>query len=214
MPISISYGIVAHPDRKEWATNLASQVNGLISLDEDNLGCGRNHLRTWQLAYDQDVTASHVCVLEDDAEPVENFLEVASLAVQRAPAGVVSWYLGTGRPPGFQLRTPRRLAQLDRIDGSWLGAGLVYHAVALCIRRTLVPRILDWCEQFPDEAPDGRLSRWCRGPGRQLVLYSVPSIVDHRDGPSLAGGSPGGGDRVAWRFGDRIKPWNDRWLPL
>ena len=96
-----SIGIVAHQSRTTQAKNLAKQVKAdFISIDTGLLGCDDNHTTVqnhlWALKDEWSV------ILEDDAQPVQDFPDQLTQALTVAPTPIVSLYLGRRRPPHFQ----------------------------------------------------------------------------------------------------------------
>ncbi|MCH9816731.1 MAG: hypothetical protein K0U64_09855 [Actinomycetia bacterium] len=175
-----------------------------LSVDDGNLGCSGNHLAAWRalvgLAGSED---AYLVVLEDDAVPVDGFREQLDSALSVAPAPVVSLYLGAGyiNDP----RTKVALGKADAIGAHWIVTqGRVLHAVALAVRRELVPSMLGAVGR--GAAVDGDLSRWARGNGH-AVAYSNGSLVDHCDEPSLVCRYQRA-ERRAWKVGGN-DPWND-----
>jgi hypothetical protein len=193
----ISCAVVAHEERLTAATELAHTLGAVISLDDGSKGADANHLEAWrltQLPDDEECVWS--AVFEDDAQPVPDFLAQAESALAVAPEPVVSFYLGTGRPPRWQERIPGALATADRSKACWLTATHAKHAVALAIHTDLRE---DWC-----------VTR------RHRVAYCNPSLVDHADWPTLIqhrDEKPRDIPRRAWRTGTRDR-WNSKTVAL
>lgn len=203
----ISIAVVAHEARIVAATELATQLGATITVDDGALRAEGNHLRAWELTSIR--PAEWALTIEDDALPVPGFLEQAERALAIAPAPIVSLYLGRSRPPGiWQRRIAEALDEADRIDAHWIDAPHLLHAVAVAMRTDLRDDWLDWAptSQLPI---DERLSQWARLRGHR-VAYSVPSLVNHLDGPTLIqhrDRKPRTEPRVAWRTGTR-EVWN------
>jgi hypothetical protein len=117
-------------------------------------------------------------VLEDDALPVPGFRAQLDAALKVTPAPIVSLYLGTDGRDYWQARI--RYALDTHPDACWLmTSGVLLHAVAVAIRAELLPIHLD-----PGLPPDTAISNWAKRCGH-TVTYTLPSLVDHTDGPSV-----------------------------
>lgn len=196
----ISFAVVGHEARIVAATDLAHTVGAIISLDDGSLGADRNHLRAWEETATLDAAWSGV--LEDDAQPVAGFVEQAEQALAVAPEPVVSFYLGRGRPPRWQERIDRANRVADRTNSCWITAPHAIHAVGIAIRTELRDDWLDFAHHNPLPI-DERLSAWCVA-REHRVAYTWPSLLDHRDGPTLVehrDARPRDIPRVAWRTG-------------
>ncbi|WP_306365453.1 hypothetical protein [Nocardia sp. CC227C] len=199
--------VVGHPARIVQATDLARSIGGVLALD-DGRGPEANHLAAWHATAHR--PASWSCVLEDDALPVTGFTEQAEIALAAAPTPVVSFYLGKGMPPRWQHRIHGALQLADRETAHWITTSHVLHAVAVAIRTELVADWLDWAPDSKLPA-DERLSAWCKTRGHR-VAYTVPSLVEHADGPTVMrhrDQQPRTVPRIAWRTGTR-ETWNSK----
>src|SRR5690606_13646641 len=102
--------VVAHHARRQQAEALAESLEAQLLMDEEGRGAWWNHRRALRWAADQD---ERVVIMEDDALPVPFFRERAAAVLARWPEELVSFYLGTGRPPQYQARIQRLLADCD-----------------------------------------------------------------------------------------------------
>src|SRR5438128_11783006 len=117
------------------APELAKSVGGLLSLDDGSYGVKGNHLRAWQ--FTAATPAPWAAVIEDDAEPVPDFLAHAEAALAAAPAPVVSFYPGRTPPEHRQPRISKALQFADRDKAHSIRADTVMHGVALATRDEL-----------------------------------------------------------------------------
>lgn len=200
----VTIGIVAHVDRFKQASDLREQVHAqYVAYDSGALGCTANHLRVWgHLAHAE---TPWVLVLEDDALPVNGFHAQLAMVLAVAPSPVVSFYLGTGNPIHWQRPIERALFKRQIERSHWLTCKHLLHAVAVAIRTDLVPSMVASVRH--DSAPiDEAISRWA-GKQRLTVSYTVPSLCDHADTPSVIDKHPDGHARTkprkAWRIGTR-----------
>ncbi|WP_280365921.1 hypothetical protein [Nocardia wallacei] len=215
MPEGVAFGVVAHTARRPAAELLAAQLGAYLSVDDGTLGAVGNHRHVWEVLVD--APARWVCVVEDDAVPVTDFGDQLAAALAAAPSPVVSLYLGRSRPPGWTQRQVRSAVDAaDSVGACWVMADRMLHAVGVCLRANLVRDMLTHTRHVRKLVPvDQRFDRWLRL--RKLrVAYSVPSLVDHRDGPTLIehpDGQPRTEPRTAWRTGGRAA-WTSLTVPV
>lgn len=211
-PAMVSYAVVAHEARLLEATELAHSIGAVVALDDGSKGAEANHLEAWRLT--DGIESQWAAVLEDDAEPVDGFLEQAEKALAAAPEPVVSFYLGTGRPLFWAKRIIAPVATAGHKNAHWLTATHAKHAVAIAMHTDLREDWLDFAHA--NTLPiDERLSDWCIT-RRHKVAYSLPSLVDHADGPTLIAhrdGKPRDVPRKALCTGTR-EQWNSRAIAL
>lgn len=210
--MKVAIGIVAHVARHDEAALLARLVKAkFLSVDDGSAGCETNHRMVW--SHLSELDAEWSVVVEDDAVPVDGFLDQLPQALAVAPSPVVSLYLGQQRPPREQPLIANAIAEAETCDASWITSTQCLHAVALAVRTPLVPEMLT---KLPAGRPsDQGIGAWAQSAGH-LVSYSHPSICDHQDGPSLVE-HPDGEERlpgrVAWTVG-RKDLWTSRSVSL
>lgn len=199
--------VVADERRERMASALYITVDAdFMSIDNGKLGCRGNHLQAWQWHLEH--PGEWALTLEDDAMPVEGFYEQARDALAAAPTPIVSFYLGRGYIN--DTYTAAALHNAEAFGAHWLVGPGPRHAVALAVRGDLVePMVAEMSRSRL--AVDEAMGTWVRRNGHE-VAYSVPSLVDHRDTPSLVTRyrrTP----RVAWKVGAR-EQWNNSVLGL
>lgn len=204
-------GVVAHTSRAAAAKTLAQQVNAeFISVDTGLLGCDDNHEAVQHHLANLPSTWS--VILEDDAQPVEDFTDQLTAALPLAPAPIVSLYLGRKRPPHFQRRIEHALAAAKEQDASWIVSTHLLHAVGYCIKTELLPSLLSHDSVLP---VDQHIGDWARRFGH-LVGYTVGSLVEHQDAPTIVDHpdkAPRRPGRKAWQVGGRTF-WTSTTVPL
>lgn len=207
-------GIVAHIDRLYEAEALADTVNAdYINVDDGTLGCNANHKRVWKHLH-LHATGEWLIVLEDDAVPVNDFLDQAHAALAQAPTPVVSFYLGRHHIPTLDVERDKQQAILkaEAADASWITSPHLHHAVAVAVRTTYAESMLQHLNGLPDFFPiDEAIGHWARNNGID-ISYTWPSLVDHADMPTLFRHHdklPRPPGRVAYRTGTR-STWTDR----
>lgn len=185
--------VVAHHAREAQAVALADRLDARLVMDRTDQGALWGHTEALRWASEQ---SERVVVMEDDALPVPGFLELAEAWLARFDEELVSFYLGTGRPPQWQKPIQRALAYADFTGLDHITLPQLIHGV---------------CYSVPDVA--ALLSRLRKGPadfaigaawGRP-VIYPCASLVDHADGPSVER-HPDGQRRTeirrAWRLAE------------
>jgi hypothetical protein len=191
--------IVAHTSRKDMVLDLYRAVGAdTVFVDDGTLGAAGNHRRAWEWLHLNNRGGWSV-VLEDDAIPCDDFRLELDTALDAAPASIVSLYLGTDRPRHWQGRIEQAMADAADTDAAWIVTTNLLHAVAVAAHWSVVPSMIRWTRHLgaPIDA-------------RQVdglpVAYTVPSLVDHADGPPVADhgdGTPRNAPRIAHRFGTR-----------
>lgn len=147
-------------------------------------------------------------VIEDDAEPIPGFAEQLHQALPMSPAPIVSLYLGRRRPPQWQNRILAAIAQAANTDSPWIISTHLLHAVGYAIRTDLLPSLLAHHSRHPI---DEHIGDWARRHGH-TIAYTVPSLIDHADLPTIIrhrDGQPRRPGRRAWTVGPRTD-WNNR----
>ncbi|MCI0235508.1 hypothetical protein E7W80_16230 [Cronobacter sakazakii] len=169
----VRFVIVAHHSRHEQAKKLAESLDAYLLVDENSSGANWNHYRALQWAAEQ---SCRVVVLEDDALPVEGFQALATEWLSRFPDSLISFYLGTGRPPQYQLEIATKLIAADRERADYITMQRLVHAVCYSVPPKLIPKVLArWDASKPADYAVGDA---CGGP----VIYPCNSLVDHADG--------------------------------
>ncbi|EKM6430741.1 hypothetical protein ACI0ZV_003358 [Cronobacter sakazakii] len=169
----IRFVVVGHHARREQAEELAESLAAYLLVDEDDFGANWNHRRALEWAAGQN---SLVVVVEDDALPVEGFQALATEWLSRFPDSLISFYLGTGRPPQYQLEIATKLIAADRERADHITMQRLVHAVCYSVPPKLLPKVLArWDASKPADYAVGDA---CGGP----VIYPCNSLVDHADG--------------------------------
>lgn len=211
-------GVVAHESRLAHAEQLSDTIQAdVFCLDDaaQRLGCERNHKRCWK------TLAGHntdwLLVVEDDAEPVPDFRNQVNQALAVAPAPYVSLYLGTGYPRQWQQRYRETIAKSEADpDICWaITSGWMMHAVAIAIRTQLVPNLLKHLDNSIGVPIDKAIGQHARNT-KQPVAYTLPSLVNHADTPTIhvhQDGQPRPPGRRAWTTGTRTT-WTSKSIQM
>ena len=122
--------------------------------------------------------------------PVEGWL-------QRYPDSLVSFYLGTGRPPQYQMQIAERLIVADKTRADFITLPRLIHGVCYSVPRQKIERVLTrWDTRKPADYAVGDAYAG-------NVIYPCWSLVDHADGDPVER-HPDGYQRTerrrAWRI--------------
>lgn len=86
--IKIAYRIIAVREREELVKDLLTKIDepeSSVSWDEDHNGCMWNAIRVWSSYKDLPEGTTHLCLLADDADVVNNFKEAVHKCVENFP---------------------------------------------------------------------------------------------------------------------------------
>lgn len=190
----VKFVVVGHNSRIDHALCLAMRLDAHLLIDYGNHGANWNHRRALEWAAEQ---TCRVVVLEDDALPVHGFAEKVTYWLARFPDDMLSFYLGTGRPPQYQKEIAGMLVESDRVNADYLVLSKLIHGVCY-------------------SPPQGRLARMLKAWNKTLaadyavgeafggrVIYPCYSLVDHADLPTVErhpDNEPRTERRRAWRL--------------
>ena len=185
--------VVAHHSRLDQAYGLAGRVGAAhVSVDYESRGARWGHLQALKWA---SARRERVWILEDDALAPHDFKERATEWGRRFPTDLVSGYLGRMRPPQYQGLISAKLAVADARGLDWITLPTLVHGVCYSLPARTSGGVL---RSMPPGAPDFAIgAAWGRSP-----IYTVPSLVDHADGPSVEkhpDGQTRRPGRTAWR---------------
>jgi hypothetical protein len=174
-PRKVSCTVMAHKARAALVGPLLEALGGAeVVWDEagDRWDTGRRAMESF------DPSADVHCVLQDDAIVCRDLLAgVAELT--RYTDGPVSLYTGK------QNSTAVHLAIAEYTNAPFFRAPGPHWGVGLAMPTSLVLELVKGAGGLRGiHAYDMRMQRWLRAQGIQCS-YTVPSLVDHRQGPSL-----------------------------
>lgn len=193
--------IVAHHTRKEQAEKMAYRLDAKLFIDPENHGSNWNHRRALEWAAQQ---SDRVIVLEDDALPVKGFDFLVYDWLTRFPDNIISFYLGTGRPPQRQIDIAMRLIDSDKFRMDYITLPKLIHGVCYSIPTHFLYRILaHWDVR---KGADYAISDKYKG----KVIYPVFSLVDHAD-LTIVEQHPDGAKRLERRKAWRLHEGGDKW---
>ncbi|HCA5753242.1 TPA: hypothetical protein MXV13_003967 [Enterobacter hormaechei] len=190
----VKFVVVGHHSRLGDAQRLSAQLDAHLLIDDCNHGANWNHRRTLEWAAEQ---PCRVVVLEDDAMPVPCFAELVVDWLTRFPDDMLSFYLGTGRPPQYQMQIAERLIIADKTQADYITLPRLIHGVCYSVPPQHIARVLSqWDTSKPADYAVGDA---CGG----VVVYPCYSLVDHADGEPVErhpDSAPRTERRRAWRL--------------
>lgn len=196
--------VVAHVKRTHFLEPLLERTKAAhVFLDDGTLGEWGNHERAlrWAATTAARKNLSHVCVIQDDALPVDGFVPyLEALSVLR-PDDLIGLYVGTHRPHREAVTVATEEA--DDLGAMFLSYRELSWGVATLMPAGRIEPMLEAVRQSnrPYDIRLGRGWRAVMGEGKP-VLYTWPALVDHRDDkPVVAGRSLPQGVRRARRVG-------------
>ncbi|EAS6485277.1 hypothetical protein LSY66_004168 [Salmonella enterica] len=190
----IRFVVVGHHTRLGHAQRLAALLDAHLLIDDCNHGANWNHRRALEWAAEQ---TCRVVVLEEDALPVHGFAEKVTYWLARFPDDMLSFYLGTGRPPQYQMQIAERLINADKVRSDFIMLQRLIHGVCYSIPPQSISRVLSqWdCSKPADYAVGDAYGG--------VVVYPCWSLVDHADGEPVErhpDSAPRTERRRAWRL--------------
>lgn len=194
MLTDIKFCVVGHHSRIGHAQRLAALLDAHLLIDDDNHGANWNHRRALEWAAEQ---TCRVVVLEEDALPVQGFTDKVTEWLARFPDDMLSLYLGTGRPPQYQMQIAERLIVADKTRADYFTLSRLIHGVCYSVPPEHVHRVLSrWDNSKPADYAVG--DAWGGS-----VIYPCYSLVDHADLPTVErhpDNEPRTERRRAWRL--------------
>ncbi|EMU9266636.1 hypothetical protein AAA799_001371 [Enterobacter hormaechei] len=190
----MKFVVVGHHTRLEHAQRLAALLDAHLLIDDGNHGANWNHRRALEWAAEQ---PCRVVVLEDDAMPVAGFTDLVGECLNRFPDYMLSFYLGTGRPPQYQMQIAERLIVADKTQADYITLPRLIHGVCYSVPPQHIERVLSrWDSSKPADYAVGDAYGGA-------VVYPCYSLVDHADGESVErhpDSAPRTERRRAWRL--------------
>lgn len=202
--MKLSVSVMAHPDRAPLVQELVAALDPAhalsipVAMDDEGPPSGntdrgwRTARRGWELA---DPAADFHLLLQDDAWPCADLLAGLSKALEHVPPdAVVSAYLGKGGAIG--PRWGPIATEATRRRASWVRSHKLMWGVAIALPVKLIPEMIERANRSTGTPDDMRVCGWIEK-RRGEVWYTWPSLIDHRNVPSLT--KHRAKDRRAWR---------------
>ncbi|WP_261666902.1 hypothetical protein [Erwinia mallotivora] len=186
--------VVGHHSRSFAAVRLAGSLGAHLLIDDESRGANWNHRRAIEWAGQQDC---RVVIIEDDALPVDGFKEKVADWIERFPDSLLSFYLGTGRPPQYQAEIAGKLIEADTNRNDYITINRLIHGVCYSIPPQCINTVLNrWDSSKPADYAVGDAYGG-------TVVYPCYSLVDHADLPAVErhpDNAPRTERRRAWRL--------------
>lgn len=187
-PLELSIVVMAHPSRQAWAEKLAHQLSAdAIVWDRFNnvWDTGRRSLLTG--------SGSHVLVIQDDALPATNLLDIVPKVLARWPEVPIALYAGS--------RAKSRLKRMRKRGGVryWRNFGPRW-GVATITPTAVIRDLIAYADRLSIPNYDRRMMAYWRHRDIKCV-YTAPSLVDHRpvaENPSLVDSNRVGNRQSKW----------------
>jgi len=190
----IKFAVVGHHSRRQQAQALTDLLDGHLFIDEEDHGANWNHRRAIGWASQQEC---RVVIMEDDALLLPGFTDSVREWVTRFPDNLISFYLGTGRPPQYQQQIAASLIDADKRRGDYITMDRLIHGVCYSPPVSGLSRIIqNWNRT---KAADYAVGDALGG----KVIYTCYSLVDHADGLTVErhpDNQPRVERRRAWRL--------------
>lgn len=205
---------MAHPARGPQVKDLLARLDrevpvcwdsGPASTDLEKVWA--NARRTWET---HDPEADWHMLIQDDALVVPDLLAGLEKALEHVPPDViVQPYVGTKRPNVGLVDA--KVAAAEAVDASWIRMRSLMWGVATVVPVREIPQMIEWCSRRERRgwSDDKRVGRYFRDVKGWPTLYPWPSLVDHRQGPSLCGHDDGGRRaRRLWPRSALLRDWS------
>lgn len=190
----VKCAVIGHHSRYKQASRLAGLLGDVLLIDSGDHGANWNHRRALEWASWQDC---RVVIIEDDALPVPDFIEQVREWLNRFPESLVSFYMGTGRPPQYQMQIAERLIVADKTRADFITLPRLIHGVCYSVPHQHIERVLSrWDSRKPADYAVGDAYGGA-------VVYPCYSLVDHADGEPVErhpDSAPRTERRRAWRL--------------
>ena len=169
--MNIDIVVMAHTSRIGYLYSIYEQIDGepKIVIDDGTFGVWGNAKRAWGMI---DPKSQYGVVIQDDAILCDDFKHRCEKFLSEHNGHMVSFYFGESKKTFKYLRPKYFDAPL-------------YHAVALAIPTHQIPDMIKYCDTRTEvDGDDMKIKRWLISQNR-TCRYSNPSLVQHRDIPSI-----------------------------
>jgi hypothetical protein len=191
----LSVAVMAHRNRAHLVEGLVEQ----LGINDDQVVWDRHDNRwdTGRRAWEaHDPQATHHLVVQDDARVCRDLVPALEQGLDHVPAeAIVSPYVGTRRP--MAAKVERAVATARQADAAWIVMRGLNWGVSILAPVPVIPQMLPWCDRQTYPNYDRRIGRYFLEVLRWPTWCTWPSLIDHREVPSLCGH---GGGRIAHDF--------------
>lgn len=183
--------VVTCRERISHGESLAERLGAHLVCDWHMRGAIAGHMLALKWAAGKE---ERCIIMEDDAEPVAGFMGLSGGVLATYPNDLVSFYLGTGYPEQYQPHIEAEVtsgADVVRLQN-------LIHGVCYSLPSGREAEVLDKMDKaLPADLSIGRA--WFGLTGREII-YPLPSLADHVDGPRVEQTGARLHPRRAWRL--------------
>lgn len=176
--MKISYSVMAHPRRKEWAESLAEQIDCPIAWDTDSTVWNTRKKALLLAPADSDF---HV-VIQDDAILCADFKDKAEKFINEHKDKAVQLYFGNrSKEDKTEMATGLEKGFILRKFCAW--------GVAIGTPTAWIPEMIQFGDGYPAWQDDTKIKYFLAHKGYQTA-FPMPCLVDHRrmkENPTLTG---------------------------
>ena len=190
MTITVSVAMMAHPKRARQVDEILSELDRKdVEVVWDKCESRWDTGKRSMLAYDPGCT--HHAVIQDDVMVCRDLFAGIVKALEFVPSDVaVCGYVGRVRPYAPLVDIASRNARAS--GATWLTMHTLNWGPLIVVPTRHIPDMVAYCDKLRDIPNyDRRLSRYWELCVKAKTYYTWPSLVDHRDGPSLVEGRMG-----------------------
>ena len=190
MTVTLSVSIMAHPRRRAMVEELLEWLGDPgIPVVWDRMENRWDTGRRAMLEYDSACT--HHAVIQDDVLPCRDLLEGLRRALEYVdPELPVCGYVGARRPNAPMVNAA--VAEAEQRKASWITMHTLNWGPLIVVPTAALEEMIRYCDPLTTiDNYDRRLSRYWELSRGLRIWYTYPSLVDHRDGPSMVPGRVG-----------------------
>lgn len=176
---SIIYKIPAVRSREEYALDLCKKLNEpqtSIFWDEERKGSVWNKFRIWEL-YKEFPNVTHICMLDDDADVVNEFKDFVNIATDFFPDAIMTFCHCNANPVRYKEKgkyTPYML--LTNYD---------FRGISVCFPVKYIPEYLEWQrKELPGYRRDDTGLKMFAVLKHIPCMLTIPNLVRAREIPS------------------------------
>lgn len=165
--MNIDYVVMAHTSRIGYLYDISFHLNNpKIVIDNGFFGVWGNAKRAWSAI---DINSDYGVVVQDDAILCEGFMERVEQFLTEHDGQICSFYYSNDS----------KWIKPDHFDAP------LFHAVCLAIPTHMIQDMIEYCDtRYEVYGDDMKIKRWLISKN-MTCRYSNPSLVQHRDIPSI-----------------------------
>lgn len=182
--MTVSVAVMAHPKRATFVPHLVKSLDAEATVVWDEHNDRWDTGRRAMLAFDPSTT--HHLVIQDDAIACRDLVAGVEKALVYVPhESPVGLYVGRVQP--WRARIQKLVDEAEE-NTSWLTMARLLWGVGVVVPTDQIPDMVAFCDRRRHEANyDLRMAKWFMHRGIR-VWCTWPSLVEHRDSPSLVPG--------------------------